>query len=259
MPVPTQFDDVLFPVDVAVTETGGYGWRTGVEKSYSGDEQRNQSWANPLGRWTVDYGNTTLAKVQIAAQFAVGRRGKGRSFRFFDPRNHRHDYELADSPDTIQADASFYVPSGTGVGAAIFYTAAGGETAVQLAKPGGDLANPHYMPITKPVDETVYTGITLYDGTVIATPTWTLYQEVAAVWSALAHPADYAIEFNSGEISGLTALGAGDRLAYIGWHHTHARLDVDDAAIQSILRYTSAARVIDSAIWPSIPIQGLRG
>lgn len=247
MPAPANFHDVLLPIHIAVEIPEESGFQTIVHTAYSRQETRVQQTSEMLGRWEVSYSHNTKAKIAEAVHFAIGRRGRGYSFRFLDPNDHTHDLRIYDSTDAAQHEATFYEASG----AVIFYTStAGGETELQLTQPYGDATNPYYKPITKPVDAATYPSILNYDGDAITTPTWELRKNDVVLTGG---GVDYTMDYDSGEITGLTGVIATDRFSWNGVKHKHVRFDKDAGQLVAMAGFLKASP-IDASRFGPIPI-----
>ena len=83
-----SFDEVQFPVDIALGATGsGSGWSTQIVTLSGGDEKRNQNWAMAKGKWNVATGIKDNADMAIVDAFHRARFGRAVGFRFKDWRD----------------------------------------------------------------------------------------------------------------------------------------------------------------------------
>ena len=128
------FDEVSFPLDVALGASGGPERRTDVVTLGSGREERNARWAHSRRRYDAGYGVKTLAALSVVVAFFEERRGRLTGFRFRDRLDHAS--ALPGAPVTPLDQ-----PIGTGNGATV---------AFQLAKTYGTGAAAYRRPITKP-------------------------------------------------------------------------------------------------------------
>lgn len=78
------FDDVRLPIDIEQGASGGPNFFTTITTFSSGQEQRNQSWANARGTWDISYGVQDKSDYAIVREFFYARRGRLRGFRFKD-------------------------------------------------------------------------------------------------------------------------------------------------------------------------------
>lgn len=83
------FDDVAFPMKLALAATGGPERRVEVLTLASGAEVRNAVWAGSRRRWDVGSAITDLASLQVVVAFFEARGGRLRSFRFRDALDDR--------------------------------------------------------------------------------------------------------------------------------------------------------------------------
>lgn len=83
------FDDVTFPVKLAIAATGGPERRVEVVTLASGAEVRNAVWAGSRRRWDVGSAITDFERLQTVVAFFEARGGKLRSFRFRDRLDDR--------------------------------------------------------------------------------------------------------------------------------------------------------------------------
>lgn len=85
----SRFDDVAFPMKLALAATGGPERRVEVVTLASGAEVRNAVWAGSRRRWDVGSAITDLASLQVVVAFFEARGGRLRSFRFRDALDDR--------------------------------------------------------------------------------------------------------------------------------------------------------------------------
>jgi uncharacterized protein (TIGR02217 family) len=80
-----SFDDIAFPVRLALGSSGGPSFSTDVVEVASGYESRNRNWSK--ARLSFDVGSRTveLAEWELLRDFFYARGGKARGFRYPDP------------------------------------------------------------------------------------------------------------------------------------------------------------------------------
>ncbi len=79
-----NFEEVLFPVDIARGAVGGPSFRTTVVITSSAAEQRIAQWADPLFKWEIASEQRTQGQIQTLIAFFVARLGRATGFRFKD-------------------------------------------------------------------------------------------------------------------------------------------------------------------------------
>jgi uncharacterized protein (TIGR02217 family) len=82
--MPTDFHDVLFPLDIALGSKGGPERKTDVVTLGSGREQRNARWAHSRRRYDAGYGVKNLDGLHAILAFFEERRGRLYAFRWRD-------------------------------------------------------------------------------------------------------------------------------------------------------------------------------
>lgn len=133
--MPSDFHDILFPIDIALGSKGGPERKTDVITLGSGHEQRNAKWAHSRRRYDAGYGVKTLSALQAIITFFEERRGRLYGFRWHD----RVDFQ---SCALNQAPSATDQVIGTGNGIAAIF---------QLIKTYGSAHAPYSRTITKPV------------------------------------------------------------------------------------------------------------
>lgn len=78
------FKEIQFPPKISMGATGGLGWLTDIVTLQSGFEQRNQTLAQPRGRWTVSHSARLAEKFNPLLAFINVVRGQTHGFRFKD-------------------------------------------------------------------------------------------------------------------------------------------------------------------------------
>lgn len=134
-----DFDDVRFPLDVALGARGGPERRTEIVTLGSGFEHRNQLWAHSRRRYAAGFGIKTIAQLQAIVAFFEERRGRFRGFRFRD----RMDWSSAASGAPVTPQDQ---PIGEGDGATRTFA---------LRKTYGVGPSAYARPIAKPVGGSV--------------------------------------------------------------------------------------------------------
>ena len=141
--MPSDFHEVLFPLDVALGSSGGPTRRTDVVTLASGREHRNARWAESRRRYDAGLGIRTLDALHEVLAFFEERRGGLYGFRFRD----RVDWR---SGPPATAPGATDMPIGTGDGA---------TSAFQLAKTYGTTHAPYRRRIDKPVPGSVRVAV----------------------------------------------------------------------------------------------------
>jgi uncharacterized protein (TIGR02217 family) len=139
----TAFDDVRFPLDIALGARGGPERRTDIVTLGSGAEMRNARWRHALRRWDAGFGVKTLARLSEIVAFFEERRGRLRGFRWRD----RLDFSSGPFGQAVTA------------GDQMIGTGNGETTHFQLVKIYGAGEGAYARPITKPVNSTVRVAV----------------------------------------------------------------------------------------------------
>ena len=84
-----NFDEVSFPVPLALAASGGPERKTEVVTLASGAEARNAVWAGSRRRWDVGSAVTRLDTLQTVVAFFEARGGRLKGFRFRDALDER--------------------------------------------------------------------------------------------------------------------------------------------------------------------------
>lgn len=133
------FDNVSFPLDIALNSVAGPEFSTEVTETAGGWEKRNQNWSGARLRFNVATGVRTVQDYEELLAFFYGRAGRARAFRFRDWSDFKSCGVLATPAATDQV-------LGTGDGAVQFY---------QLLKSYVSGPVTHRRKITRPVSGTV--------------------------------------------------------------------------------------------------------
>ena len=128
------FDEVSFPLDVALGASGGPERRTDIVLLGSGREERNARWAHSRRRYDAGYGVKTFAGLAAVVAFFEERRGRLTGFRFRD----RLDHSSA-PPGTPVTALDQAIGTGDGI-----------TTTYRLVKTYGTGSGAYRRPITKP-------------------------------------------------------------------------------------------------------------
>lgn len=83
------FDELVFPVAVALAATGGPERRTEIVVLGSGREVRNARWADSRRHWDAGSGIRSLDALYDVLAFFEARRGRLRGFLYRDPLDDR--------------------------------------------------------------------------------------------------------------------------------------------------------------------------
>jgi uncharacterized protein (TIGR02217 family) len=148
--MPTDFHDILFPIDIALGSKGGPERKTDVITLGSGREQRNARWAHSRRRYDAGYGVKNISALQTILTFFEERRGRLYGFRWHD----RMDC-LSCAPTQTPAANDQII--GIGDGATATY---------QLIKTYGSAHAPYIRTITKPVTGSVKIAVAGVEKTV---------------------------------------------------------------------------------------------
>lgn len=128
------FDDVSFPIAIALDSEGGPEFSTDVIETAGGFEKRNQNWSGARLRFNVARAVKTVAQYESLLKFFRGRAGKARAFRFPD----WSDFKSCDRDTAIAATDQII---GQGDGAKQFFQ-------LQKSYPAGPVTN--VRKITRP-------------------------------------------------------------------------------------------------------------
>ncbi len=137
-------DDVRLPEKWSKGSSGGPAFLTDVVQTVSGDEDREERWADPLG--TGDIVHTVKRADDIAEirAFHRARRGASRGFLLKDW------IEYTSRADGVSAPTALDQPLGTGDGA---------ETVFAIVKRYSDAAGSYDWPVLWPVAGTVLVAV----------------------------------------------------------------------------------------------------
>src|SRR5581483_3996024 len=141
--MPSEFHEVLFPLDIALRSAGGPERRTDIVALGSGREERNARWAHSRRRYDAGYGVKTLDALSSVVAFFEERRGRLHGFRWRD----RLDQSSA-APGIAASPIDQVIGTGEGV-TAMF----------QLTKTYGSVYAPYQRPVTKPVPGSVRVAV----------------------------------------------------------------------------------------------------
>ena len=133
--MPSDFHDILFPLDVALGSRGGPVRRTDIVMLGSGREHRNARWAESRRRYDAGLGIRTLDALHAVLVFFEERRGRLIGFRF---RDRVDDRSCAPSASPAATDQ----PIGTGDGTTRLF---------QITKTYGSGSASYVRTVTKPV------------------------------------------------------------------------------------------------------------
>ncbi len=87
--MPHGFDDILFPLTIALASTAGPEFSTDVTETAGGWEKRNQNWGGARLRFNVASGVKTRGDYEELLAFFYGRAGRANGFRFRDWSDHK--------------------------------------------------------------------------------------------------------------------------------------------------------------------------
>jgi uncharacterized protein (TIGR02217 family) len=137
------FDDVLFPVGVALGASGGPERRTEIVALGSGRESRNARWYASRRRWDAGTGLKTLDDIAAVVAFFEARRGRLIGFRWRDGLDDR-----SSSPSALPTALDQTLGVGDGVTASF-----------QLIKRYGGGDGAYLRTIAKPVAGSVVVAV----------------------------------------------------------------------------------------------------
>ncbi|MCP8937779.1 DUF2460 domain-containing protein [Alsobacter sp. SYSU M60028] len=154
----SPFDEVRFPLDVALRGSGGPRRRTDVVATGSGREERNARWAHARRVYDAGSGVKTLEALAAIVAFFEERRGRLTGFRW---RDRLDDRSCAPGREPTALDQAI----GVGDGA---------RSRFQLVKTYGEGPSAYTRPIVKPVPGSVRVavdGVVRTDAQVSVDPT----------------------------------------------------------------------------------------
>lgn len=99
------FDEVVFPLQVALRAAGGPQRRTEIVVLGSGREVRNARWADSRRRWDAGSGIRSLDDLHAVLSFFEARRGRLHAFLWRDPIDDRSCAPSREPSPTDQAIA----------------------------------------------------------------------------------------------------------------------------------------------------------
>lgn len=141
--MPSDFHEVLFPLDVSLRGSGGPSRLTEIVTLASGREHRNSRWADSRRRYDAGFGIRTLDALHATLSFFEERRGRLYGFRYRDRIDH-----LSGPPS--RAVSATDQPLGIGDGVTRVF---------QLAKTYGSGPLPYRRVIAKPRAESVRVAV----------------------------------------------------------------------------------------------------
>ena len=141
--MPSAFDEIRFPLEIALGSRGGPERRTDIVVTGSGREERNARWAHSRRKYDAGYGVKSFAALSLAVEFFEERRGRLTGFRFRD----RLDWKSS-APNAAPGALDQVIGTGTGALAAF-----------QLVKRYGSGPGAYQRLIRKPVAGTVLIGV----------------------------------------------------------------------------------------------------
>lgn len=137
------FDDVSFPIAIALDSEGGPEFSTDITETAGGFEKRNQNWSGARLRFNVARAVKTVAQYESLLKFFRGRAGRARAFRFPD----WSDFKSCDIAKEVSATDQIL---GTGDGATQFFQ-------LQKSYPAGPVT--HVRMISRPRSGTVVVAL----------------------------------------------------------------------------------------------------
>tara|TARA_R100000951_G_scaffold114960_1_gene121515 strand:+ start:13159 stop:14175 length:1017 start_codon:yes stop_codon:yes gene_type:complete len=199
-------DDAIFPSQIAVDSTFGWGFQTAILTSQSGSEQRVARREVPQHVGDVSTGILDPEQLLELKAFHLARRGALYGFRFKDPLDHLSTDDDPCAPDTVVSFTDQVIGTGDNEG----------TTSFQLTKTYSSDNYNYVRKITKPIEGTVVVGVV-----VGGTPT------------ALSSPADYTVDHSTGTVLLSSAPDNGEDVVAGFEFHTPVRFEEDaDRAIE---------------------------
>jgi uncharacterized protein (TIGR02217 family) len=196
----SSFHDILFPLEIAISASGGPERRTEIVTLGSGYEERNARWANSRRSFDAGWGVKSFNNLATVVAFFEERRGRLYGFRFRDRMDNSSCL-----PSLTPSEIDQIIGTGDGV-----------KTKFQLIKTYGATFNPYIREITKPVagsvtialDGVLTTAFSLDHLTGIVT--FTTAPLATAIITA-GFRFDVPVRFNADKLNvSLTSFSAGD-------------------------------------------------
>jgi uncharacterized protein (TIGR02217 family) len=99
-----MFHDVIFPVDISYSSSGGPGYRTIVYDGDGGNSQVSSRWDTARRQYQVSYADKNLAQASTLLDFFMCREGSKNTFRFKDFLDYStaSDHRAAPSATDVQ-------------------------------------------------------------------------------------------------------------------------------------------------------------
>lgn len=141
-------DDAIFPANIAIDSTFGWGFQTSILTSTTGAEQRVARREQVLHTGDVGTGIQDPEQLLELKAFHLARRGALYGFRFKDPLDHLSTDADPCDPATVVSDTDVTLGAGDGT-----------TTQFQLIKTYSSLGNTYTRTITKPIDGTVVIAV----------------------------------------------------------------------------------------------------
>lgn len=139
-----MIDDVRLPANWSKGSAGGPAFLTDVVHMVSGDQDREERWADPLASYDIVHNIKTPEQIAELRAFHRARRGASRAFLLKDW------IEFTSASNGRQAPAATDQPLGTGTGAA---------TVFSIVKRYSDAGGSYDQPIAWPVAGTVLVAV----------------------------------------------------------------------------------------------------
>ncbi len=139
-----MIDDVRLPEKWSKGSGGGAQWLTVQQPLASGEVDREERWADPLGQWEIAHNIKTPEDMALLMAFHRARRGAARGFLLKDWLDWTSAANGQSAPTMLDQ------PLGTGTGAL---------TTFQLVKRYADAVAPYDRPIRWPVTGTLKVAV----------------------------------------------------------------------------------------------------
>jgi uncharacterized protein (TIGR02217 family) len=199
-------DDAIFPSQIAVDSTFGWGFQTAILTSKSGAEQRVARREMPQHVGDVSTGILDPEQLLELKAFHLARRGALYGFRFKDPLDHLSTDADPCDPNTQISHTDQVIGTGDGT-----------TQSFQLIKTYVDGNHEYVRKITKPIDGE--------NPVLIGLSTGGTTSQVAA--------SDYTVDYSTGIVTLATAPGLDQNVTAGFEFHTPVRFEADaDKAIE---------------------------
>jgi len=94
----------VLPATYSKRYSGGPSYSTSVTNYGNGSESRQSNWAQPRREWDISYGIKTDADMAAIEEFWHAALGRGRTFLFWDHRDHKAENQAIGVGDGVERD-----------------------------------------------------------------------------------------------------------------------------------------------------------